>query len=271
MSTRLRSWGNSSWLCALPRRPWKHETQATCHVCHVCHVCHASCETRYVWQPGLLYGMWLVPLRNKFEKQNWLLHFVAIYKTGINPLQAFGVAIVIKFKVVPQCTLCIMLSQAVLPCQCFHQWHLPLVSMHCCKRGWNTFPLSLNLDGCRVHENKLWNDGSDSTIPMPFVQCLHVSFNNQTIWECFGILQRYRSYSDYQMRYVRYCILTQNHTLHLLAPMLLSCLSVYSISVARSGKDLTSPIFNIPPKQQAKTIVVVVVFIFLMWFKRINL
>ena len=79
----------------------------------------------------------------------------------------------------------------------------------------------------------------------------------------FGIIQRYSSYSDYQMRYVRYCILTQNHTLHLLAPMLLSCLSVYSIS-ARSGKDLTSPIFNIPPKQQAKTIVVVAVFIFLM-------
>lgn len=89
------------------------------------------------------------------RKNNWLLHFVAIYKTGIDPLQAFGVAIVIKFKVVPHCTLCILLSQAVLPCQCFHQWHLPLVSMHCCKRGSNTFPLSLNLDGCRVHENKL--------------------------------------------------------------------------------------------------------------------
>ena len=131
-------------------------------VCHVCHVCHASCETRYVWQPGLLYGMWLVPLCNKFEKTNWLLlcchlqdwnwSFAGVWSCCCHQIQSCATMYLV--------TLCILLSQAVLPCQCFHQWHLPLVSMHCCKRGSNTFPLSLNLDGCRVHENKLWNDGS---------------------------------------------------------------------------------------------------------------
>ena len=135
----------------------RNPSRMSCLSCLPCVMCYLSralkldmCDSQ-VCSTACGWYLYAISLR----KNNWLLHFVAIYKTGIDPLQAFGVAIVIKFKVVPHCTLCILLSQAVLPCQCFHQWHLPLVSMHCCKRGSNTFPLSLNLDGCRVHENKL--------------------------------------------------------------------------------------------------------------------
>ena len=70
---------------------WKHETQAACHVCHVSLV---TCfETRYVWQPGLLYGMWLVPLRNKFEAlcchlKDWNWSFAGVWSCYCHQLQS---------------------------------------------------------------------------------------------------------------------------------------------------------------------------------------